>query len=126
MKFAIYTESEEEHELYSPNELEWAVDRLNNEEGSFLCVIPEAPINAINYMQAAYIRKTKGFFKKTVIASYYEVEVQEEKPSGDLIQYFLSTENVETVMQIFNAFFESQTIPDLKEWRSELFYKAER
>lgn len=126
MKYTIRTELDDEHELTSINEIEWAVNRLPSEPGSFLCIEPEAPIDGINYLQACYIQKTKGLFKKTVVASYYEVEVQVEKPNGDLYQYLHDTEDWDDALNIICGFFENQAVPTLAEWRSELFYKSEQ
>lgn len=124
MKFAIRTELHDEHELTSSNEIEWAVDRLANEPGSFLCIEPEAAVNEITYIQACYIEKTKGLFRKKIIASYYEIEVQKEKPNGDLYQYFYDTEDFHDALRIICDFYESMDIADLAGWQCELFYKA--
>ena len=125
MRFTIRTELEDEHELRSLNEIEWAVDRLESEPGSFLCIEPESPIDGITYLQAAYIRKTKGLFRKKTVASYYQVEVQEKKPNGDLYQYCFDTNDREMAAGIICAFYESKHFPDLSKWECELFYKAE-
>lgn len=124
MNFTIRTDCVGEHALQSESELAQAVGRLSLESGAFLCVEPERPVQDITYMQAAYIRKTKGLFKKTVIASYYEVEVQEEMPNGDLYQYFFTTEHEPEALRVFCDFFLTQKRPDLTGWRRELFYQA--
>ena len=126
MLFIINTDCEAEHELRSLNELEWAINRLNIEPGAFLWVESKPSIGEVTYMQAAYIQKTKGLFKKKIVASYYQVEVQEEKPNGDLVQHFFNTEDQADVLRIFCDFFESSRIPDLSQWENELFYKAEK
>ena len=125
MRFTLRTELDDEHELVSPNDMEWAVFRLVDEPGSFLVVEPESPIDGITYMQAAYIRKTKGIFRKTVIASYCQVEAQEEKANGDLYQYVLEIEDWDAILDIFTDFAFSERVPDFSAWQCELFCKAE-
>lgn len=125
MKFSIRTECGDSHELVSLNELGWAVDRLESESGSFLVVEPEQPIDGIVFMQAVYIRKTKGLFRKTVIASHYQIEAQHQCPNGDLYHYHLDTADQNSVQAIFEDFFLSQRLPDLSAWHRELFYAAE-
>lgn len=124
MKFTIWTDCEDEHELTSLGEIEWAVDRLGSESQSFLCIAPESPIDGFTYMQAAHIQKTKGLFRKKVVASYYQLEVQEKKPEESLYQYFLDTEDKGEVLKAVCDFYESRRVPDLSGWRFELFYKA--
>lgn len=124
MIFTIHTDCEEEYELCSSSELEWAIARLNAEPGAFLWVASKPRIGEVAYIQAAHIQKTKGLFKKKLVASYYQVEVQEEKPNGDLIQHFFNTEEQAEVLRIFCDFFESGQVPDLSQWEHELFYKA--
>ena len=124
MKFTIRTELDDEQELTSSAQIEQAVNRLATEPGSFLCIEPEHAINEITYIQAAYIQKTKGLFKKRVTDRHYLVEVQEEKPNGDLYQYFHETQKRGELLEIIYIFFESQTV-DLETWRRELFYKSQ-
>lgn len=123
MKFTIRIETGDEHALTSSNEIEWALSRLAVEPGSFLCIEPEAPIHGFTFIQASYIRKTKGFFRKEILAEYYSVELQEELENGDLYLYTLETEDWSCVLESALAFYESCKLPDLSLWEKELFYK---
>ena len=123
MKFTLSTDSGE-RVLTSALEIEEALIRLIRDNGAFLTLVPESKIDGFTYIQAAFIQKTKGFFKKTVVSSFYLMEVQEERPNGDLMQYSMETRDLSAVRRLFYDFFERQTVPELSGWECELFYKA--
>ena len=121
MRFYISTDLGDDHELSSLNEIEWAVNRLAAEKGNFLCVAPENKMKDVTYCQAAYVVKTKGFFKKTVVDSYFLVEFQREENGGDLYQYSKESRDEAEVYGIFRRFVDEGYVPDFGGWDRELF-----
>ncbi|GHV33254.1 hypothetical protein FACS1894187_01010 [Synergistales bacterium] len=107
-------------------DVEQAIGDLTEEPVNFIFLGPKTTESDIQFIQAIieWVSEKKSLFRKAVkTPGPYCVEAQIKQANGALIHHCLKTSDIAEVKQIFMAYFNWRTAPDVSGWEQFLFWE---
>jgi len=115
-QYAVRTDIEDERFFSTINEISQDLQRLQNEADAFVVLEVLPPVNYVNYIQAANLSDTKGFFKKRYIITGYIIEVNMTDKDGSLKHYEYKTRDFEEVREVLVDYISLLKTPNFSTW----------
>jgi len=115
-QYAVKTDIEEERFFSAISEISQDLQRLQNEAGAFVVLEVSPPINYVNYIQAANLSDTKGFFKKRHVITGYIIELNMTERDGSLTHYEYETKDFEEIEEILVEYISLLKTPNFSAW----------